>query len=135
MSIFATKPIVEIRGKVPFHKLYIDGRCEFDEFWDRIKSDGTYKGELIKIQAIMQQLAELQLLPHAKNNDIIVGKEKIGREIKTRNLRVYYFHDPGLGHLVVTGGKETNQGSDIKHLKKIKEAYLNSKTFKEKRPC
>ncbi len=128
MINFATKLISEIDGKIKFYKLIKDNKCEFDEFWSKIEKTGNLNKELINIQAIMQQVADMQMLPKAKFRNLTPNEENIKEyEIKTKNLRVYLFHNENKGRIIVCGGKKTSQKKDIKHFRNIKKLYFKNK--------
>ena len=44
-------------------------------------------------------------------------------EFKTKNLRVYAFHDKSNGRIIVLGGKKGTQKKDIKRFRLILENY------------
>ncbi len=126
MSIFTLSRINEIEGKLKFYKLFINGKCEFDKFYERCKRDGNLVSELIQIQARMQLLSDLKTIPNEKHKDITPKNEQIKEyEIKTKHLRIYLFHDKANGRVVVSGGKKTTQKKDIEHFRKIKKAYFD----------
>ena len=37
MRIFALKKIEQVKGKINFYKLEVDGKCEFDEFCELLE--------------------------------------------------------------------------------------------------
>jgi len=75
----------------------------------------------------MQQVSELQLLPKNKFRELKGSKDNIKEyEIKTRNLRVYLFHEEHTGRIIVCGGKKTSQEKDIKHFRNIKKQYFQN---------
>lgn len=126
MSTFVLEKIKEIEGRLSFYKLFVNGNCEFDEFYEQCKAEGNLESELNTIQARMQELADLKTLPKEKHRDITPKKETVKEyEIKTKHLRVYLFHDKENGRVLVTGGKKTEQPKDIKHFRNIKKAYFN----------
>jgi putative component of toxin-antitoxin plasmid stabilization module len=125
MYTFALEEIKEIKGKLKFFKLLINGKCEYDEFEKEIQSEGNLKSELITIESRLHEIADLKLLPKNKFRDI-TPKNASNKEyeIKTRNLRVYLFHEKRTGHVIVSGGKKGTQKHDIKHFQKIKNEYF-----------
>jgi len=128
MSTFALKEIPEIKGRLNFFKLFINGICEYDEFEQEITTDGTFKTELCTILTRMHEMADLKSLPLTKLRDITPKKDTIREyEIKTKHLRVYLFHDKNAGRVLVCGGKKGTQQSDIKHLRVIKKEYFKQK--------
>lgn len=131
MRIFTTQKIPEITGKIQFYKLLINKKCEFDEFWSEIEKSGNLNKELLKIQILMQEVSENKMLPNTKFRNLTPQKETIKEyEIKTKNLRVYLFHEEYTGRIIVCGGKKTTQKKDIKHFRKIKKQYFETKKTK-----
>jgi hypothetical protein len=128
MSIFAIKRITDIDGSIPFFKMVVNGVCEFDEFEAVIKNEGNYSKELIRIQTRMQELSEGKMLPINKFKPLSKSKDWLNEyEIKTKNLRVYLFHEPGTGRIIICGGKKSNQGKDIHHFRSILNSYIHRK--------
>lgn len=123
MSIFVLKKIEEIVGKVEFYKLEKNGFCFFNEFCEEITKDGNHESELIKIQIIMDSIANNKLLPQNKYKKL---DDSGNWEIKTRNLRVYLFHEKKTGKIIVLGGKKNSQKKDIVTFKNLKDQYLKS---------
>lgn len=128
MSTFELNEITEIKGKLSFFKLVIDGKCEFDLFVEQCEMDGNYSSELTTIQARMQQIADCKTLPKEKHRDITPKNDPHKEyEIKTKHLRVYMFHDKENGRVMVSGGKKPTQSKDIKHFQNVKKKYFNTK--------
>jgi putative component of toxin-antitoxin plasmid stabilization module len=127
MYNFTLERIEEIDGKVEFFKLIIDGHCELDDFLDQINSEGNLRKELITIQIRMQLVAECRSMPDEKFKDI-TPKGEIHKEyeIKTKNLRVYMFHEKRTGRIVVCGGKKSEQQSNLIHFRNVKKQYFLS---------
>ena len=114
MINFATKLISEIDGKIKFYKLIKDGKCEFDEFYSQIQKTSNLNKELVNMQVVMQQISDMEMLPKTKFRNLTPSKETIKEyEIKTKNLRVYLFHDEYKGRIIVCGGKKTTQKKDL----------------------
>ena len=128
MRNFALEIIPEITGKIKFYKLLIGDTCEFDEFWEMVEKSGNLNKELIKVQTLMQEVSEMNMLPGTKFKSITPKKETIKEyEIKTKNLRLYMFHEEHTGRIIVCGGKKSTQRKDIKHFRKIKKQYFEEK--------
>lgn len=127
MSKFELKKIEAVVGKQMFYKLLKDEICEFDEFVQQIKTEGSFDKEITKIYALMQQVAELKTLPQEKFKEITNPKSEVKEyEIKTKHLRVYLFHQEHTGKIIVLGGKKTTQNQDIAHFREIKKQYFES---------
>lgn len=128
MYIFALHEITEIRGKFKFFKLFVNETCEYDEFEKEIINQGNLLKELTTVIARMHEIADLKTIPKNKFRDITPKNDSTKEyEIKTKNLRVYIFHDKNTGHVIVCGGKKGTQQSDIKHFRNIKKEYLKQK--------
>lgn len=129
MPTFVLKEVSEIKGRIRFFYLMVNGVSEFEEFEKELLADGGYASELNTIQARMQQISDMRgLLPKTKFRDITPAKEQVKEyEIKTRNLRVYLIHEEKTGRIIITGGKKTTQKKDIRHFRQLKVAYLKQK--------
>jgi putative component of toxin-antitoxin plasmid stabilization module len=128
MYIFALKEITEIKGKLKFFKLLVNGTCEYDQFEKEIINEGNLTRELTTIITRMHEIADLKSLPKSKFRDITPKKDTIKEyEIKTKHLRVYLFHEKNTGRVIVCGGKKGTQQKDIKHFRNIKKEYLKQK--------
>jgi putative component of toxin-antitoxin plasmid stabilization module len=128
MNTFALQKIEEIVGRLEVFKLTVNGECEYDSFEKEIEAEGSYLSELTTIQVRLQEMAELKSLPDTKFKDITPEKEKVKEyEVKTKNLRVYLFHDVPNGRVIICAGKKTSQKKDIKHFREVKKRYLESK--------
>ena len=127
MPKFELEKIDAIIGKQAFYKLLKDGICEFDEFVAQIKAEGSFDKEIMKIYALMQQVAELKTLPQEKFKELKNSKSEVKEyEIKTKHLRVYLFHQEQTGKIIVTSGKKTTQDQDIAHFREIKKKYFEA---------
>ncbi|UPT68719.1 MAG: hypothetical protein M0D57_08890 [Sphingobacteriales bacterium JAD_PAG50586_3] len=122
MSIFVVKHVDKPHIRQPICKLVRDNKCIIDDFFDEIKADNNLKGELFKVWAIIEDVANGLLIPPNKYKS--VGNDAY--EVKTKHLRVYHCRKDGL-IILVSGGKKTTQDVDIKRAKKIIKEYLQSK--------
>jgi hypothetical protein len=126
MPTFALKPIEEVTGRLTFYRLYVDGTCEWEEFWNAYANDPQYATELEAIQRRMELLAELRPVnspskwKELKRNKSDPYKDY---EIKTKHLRAYYFKVDE-GNAVVLIGFKKDQDKDINRLRRIKQAYF-----------
>lgn len=126
MNKFGLRPLLQVKGRIPFSILEIDGRCPFLDFCDQIEQDGNLKKQLATALSRMEQVANKQLLPVQKFRDITPRKETVKEfEIKTKSLRIYMIKEEG--HIVILGGKKNSQGDDIGKFRAIKKRYLQSK--------
>jgi putative component of toxin-antitoxin plasmid stabilization module len=125
MNRFALADIEQVKGKINFKKLVINGVCQFEDFCVDVSMQGNLEKELDKIFSRMNQVANMLRLPKEKFRDITPAKETIKEfEIKTANLRVYLIKEEG--HIVVLGGKKNSQKEDIKQFRAIKKQYLKA---------
>lgn len=117
----------EVYGLFRFYKLVKDNNCQYNDFETIINKEGTYATELNRAKAIMEDFANKKSLPITKLRPLTQDRDEKYKEyeIKTENLRVYFFILPGRGDIVVLGGKKTKQKKDIKIFRKIKNEYLN----------
>ena len=126
MAKFTLKYIEEIKGKIEFYHLEVDGKIQYEEFEESLLRQGGYESELRQMESRMQEMAELRNpMPATKSRKI--GNDEY--EIKTRNLRRYLFHEKETGRIIVTLTKKhpKSQNADIKKFRKIKTEYLNQR--------
>jgi hypothetical protein len=130
MHTFALKKIEQVKGKIYFYKLEVDGHCEFDEFCEQLESkkEGS---KLRTIYAIMDSASNIAptRLPGTKYKELSgrpPGDDVKEYEIKKKPYRVYLFKDDE-GNIIVFGGSKSNQKKDIKRFRSIKNEYLLSK--------
>jgi hypothetical protein len=127
MHRFALKNIEQVKGKISFFKLEIDGKCYFDDFCKSFVSPEEEK-VLAVIYATMDSVANLKFLPNTKFREL-KGRRKSDKikdfEIKKDDIRVYLFKDKA-GHIVVFAGCKNDQEEDIARLRRIKLEYINS---------
>ncbi|WP_224994326.1 hypothetical protein [Cesiribacter sp. SM1] len=129
MTIFALQEIEEIRGKIKFFFLTVDGESQYEAFEAQIRAEGNLSSELITVQVRMQEMAEMRHpMPKTKCRDLTPKNDPVKEyELKTKHLRVYLIHEEHKGRIVVLAGKKGTQTKDIKRFRKLKEAYLNSR--------
>jgi len=125
MHTFTLEPMGEVRGRIPFFKLVIDGHCPFDAFCDQIQREGHQAKLTISTFTIMNQVSNLQRLPKEIVRDITPAREGVREyEIKRGALRFYLIKFKG--HIVILGGKKGTQQKDIARFRSLKKSYLNS---------
>jgi hypothetical protein len=134
MPKFALIKIDQVKGKINFYKLGIEGKCDFDEFCEAFET-AEEKKILLTLYAIMDSVANLSLLPKTKFREL-KGRKKSDKtkdyEIKKDTIRIYLFKDV-VGNIVVFGSSKQNQKEDIVRLRKLKEEYIKSKIYDNKR--
>ena len=130
MHRFALKKVEGIRGRIDFYFLVIDGKCEADDFLNKLIHTGRNK-DVGKLYSIIEGIASGMRLPPNRHKEL-QGRAKNDNvkdyEIKNGDLRLYYF-EISTGKIVVIGAnknKITAQRKDIKRFREIKLEYLKS---------
>lgn len=131
MSKFTLEILKEVSGKQNIYKLLNSGKCEFDDFWNKNEKDAIMKKQLAVIQTRLKAIADLKYNTLDKTKFKELSRPKNDKhkdyEIKTKNLRVYFFKDDGTGQIIVTGGTKDSQDEDIKRMRVIKAEYFKTK--------
>ncbi len=128
MIIFALQKIPEVSRRISVFKLLINEKSPYDEFEKLIRKETTYRKELHSIQVRLSEMADGKLLPEMKFRNITKKGDPIKEyEIKTRNLRVYLFHEENIGRIIVTGSKKGKQKINIRYFRNIKQHYIYQK--------
>ena len=140
MPTFELRLLDQVRGKVKFYKLLRNGQCQFDAFLAQLEQEGNLVAEIVSAFNLMEQVANNRPLPGTKCHPLgpaythlAGGKSYRVRqhEIKTKNLRLYYFHFHPTGEIVVLLGKKNTQREDINAFNSLVAQYgCNSKLFK-----
>lgn len=128
MPRFALKKIEQVKGRINFYKLEVDGRSEFNEFCEALENANERK-VLNTIYATMDSVANLKYLPKTKFRQLKGRKtsDKVkDYEIKKDTIRIYLFKDDK-GNIVVFSGTKNDQKEDIAKMRRIKEEYIKSK--------
>ncbi|HEY5125376.1 MAG TPA: hypothetical protein VIK14_16720 [Ignavibacteria bacterium] len=128
MRKFALIRIEQVKGKINFFKLEIDGKCEFDELCKQLENRKE-KSRLLVIYAIMDSVSNMIRLPGIKFKELTgrsPGDNVKEFEIKKRPYRVYLFKDNN-GDIVVFGSAKSRQKRDINRFRAIKYEYLKDK--------
>ncbi len=127
MPIFALKKIQAIAGKQEFFEIIIDGKSQYEDFYNEIKNNKQYYSELTTILTYMDLVSNLERLPSKKFKNITPKKELIKEyEFKSKNLRVYVFHLEKSGKIVARWGFKNTQKKDIMQFRSIKKQYLQT---------
>jgi putative component of toxin-antitoxin plasmid stabilization module len=128
MRKFETEEIEDVKGRISFFSLVIDGANIYDEFKKQITREGNLAKQLNQIKAIMLQVAELKLLPEKKFKDVTPHGEKVREyEIKTGDLRLYLIHEEHKGRIILLTGRKSTQKSDFPKFRSLKKQYIESK--------
>lgn len=128
MNKFALEEVTEIRGKIKFYYLIEDGDNLYKLFEDEVIKSNNLSKQLNTVQARMQEVAMMQLLPQKKLKEITPSNERVKEyEIKTDDLRVYFIKEEHTGNIILLGGQKNTQKKDIRKFRSLKKRYLNSK--------
>lgn len=125
MSQYYLERLFELEGNQRIFKLYEEGKCEFNEFWKRIESEGNLVNELAVIFRRLEDISCGRRLPKEKYRKLQLSLSWDAYEIKTKHLRVYLIKNPLDGQILIAGGKKTNQKKDIKRFERIAKRYLS----------
>ncbi len=110
-----------------YYKLYVDGKCDFETFYEEIAKNVSDMKSMAAIIAYMDSLSA-QILPGTIYNYIHDSRRKDLYEFKKKNLRVYVI-DQRPNIYVVMGGYKGNQKKDIAKLKeRVREFPQEEKT-------
>ena len=131
--LFETRRLDQSRpGKLTFVKLLKKGACQFDDFLTQLEREGGYDKEVDKAINLMDQLARCKPLRGPQHHALgTLGRTVKGKthtvtcyEIKTANLRIYYFHHPPNTEIVVFMGKKNTQPTDLSAFESLVGRYL-----------
>lgn len=98
-----------------FYKLYVNGKCEFDDFLEEIKKNVADSNNMKSIIAYMDSLSA-QLLPSTIYNYIQGSKRNDLFEFKKKNIRVYVIDQRPNIYIVMGGYKGSQEKKDIPRL-------------------
>ncbi len=122
MPKYELKRIGEIIGKCSFYTLVINGVNVYEEFFEKHK--GLYLNELKRVTGRMKLVAEGKRLPKKMARPIDSSKDYKLLEIKSKNLRIYTFHQDKTGKVIIHCGHKSTQKKDIPKFQKIVEDYV-----------
>ena len=63
MFTFAEELIQVPGARENFYKLWINGKCPADEFWNEIRRSGNHDNDLDKIQVIIERISRGEPVP------------------------------------------------------------------------
>ena len=98
-----------------YYRLFVDGKCEFDDFLQEVNKNVADKKIMNAIIAYMDSLSA-QLLPSIIYNHIESGERHDLYEFKKKNLRVYVIDQRPNIYIVMGGYKSTQKKKDIPRL-------------------
>lgn len=104
-----------------FYKLFIDGKCLFDEFVEELKKMPMDYKCLPSVYALMERYSPHQPLPPKKFRNIKGIKRKDVYEFKSNKVRIYVILNCPKVY-IITGSVKNDQDKTIKRIdKKIKD--------------
>ena len=98
-----------------YYRLFVDGKCEFDDFLQEVNKNVADKKNMNAIIAYMDSLSA-QLLPSTIYKHIESGERHDLYEFKKKNLRVYVIDQRPNIYIVMGGYKSTQKKKDIPRL-------------------
>ena len=108
--------LVNNRNGYTFKKMYINGVCQFDDFYEEVYASKNEYKNLVAIMALMQCFSDI-LLPKEKFRQIKDLDRNDIYEFKKKGLRVYVLLcKPDV--VIILGGYKKNQKKDISRLKR-----------------
>ena len=108
--------LVNNRNGYTFKKMYINGVCQFDDFYEEVHTSKNEYKNLLAIMALMQCFSDT-LLPKEKFRQIKDLDRNDIYEFKKKGLRVYVLLcKPDV--VIILGGYKKNQKKDISRLKR-----------------
>lgn len=128
MPEYSTEPFDLVSNShYEFHKLFIDGKCRFDDFYESIRQSKTDLNSFDKIISMMDDFGPQLLLPKTKFRHL----EDVGRndvfEFKNGQIRIYVIKQQPDIYVVIGGGK----GKQYKIIRWLKKSL---KDFKSETP-
>lgn len=117
MHEYTTKPYEDVNNsQYKFYKLYIDGKCQFDEFLKEIERSKSDKKLFKYIISYMDGITDQNRFPFTKFNHIHDEDRHDIFEFKKDRIRVYVIKQKPNFYIVIGGFKGT-QDKDIDKLK------------------
>lgn len=108
-----------------YYRLFVDGKCEFDDFLQEVNKNVADKKNMNAIIAYMDSLSA-QLLPSIIYNHIESGERHDLYEFKKKNLRVYVIDQRPNIYIVMGGYKSTQKKKDIPRLIRKTKDFPNT---------
>lgn len=99
-----------------YYKLYINNKCQFDEFCEEVKRRVSDNESLQAIYGYMELLGALPL-PESKHRIIKDAEQRDIWEFKKNNIRVYVVKTMKEVYIVM-GGYKADQKRDIERVKR-----------------
>ena len=106
--------------KYTYYKLYVDGKCAFDDFLKEIERNIVDKKSYSSIVAYMDSLGA-QMIPATKFNHIKGSKRKDLFEFKKDRVRVYVINQKPNIYIVMGGYKNTQKNDISSFIQKTKD--------------
>lgn len=127
MSTFTLKKVDTVRAKQELDELVVDGVGQLEAFETLLKeTDVRFLSEFKTLLSYMEYAANGNSLPDTKFKDVTPANTLVKEyEFKSKHLRVYAIKKAN-GKIIILGGFKTNQKTDFKRFRSLKEQYLNS---------
>ncbi len=124
--MFSVKLLETIKAKTPAYLLIREGKCLTEIFYDeRIRKNKRLVKEYFKLLRRFEHHLDGHRLPVPQQLNMIKnGDQTVGYEIKTDNLRLYFFQAQ-TGKIIATCGHKKTQPKDVERFKEV------IKTFKK----
>jgi len=125
MTRFTLERVTEIVEKIDFYYLLVDGKNQYKAFEELISTEGNYLKEIDQLQIRMQFVAQRKTLPISQLRPL--GNKEY--ELKTKHIRLFYFHHENCGHVIVFAVKKDpktkRQNQQITKFRNLKKQYLD----------
>lgn len=105
-----------------FYRLFIDGECLFDEFYEEVQHIKEDMKSMVAIINLMDHFSEHLQLPDSKFRHIESMHRSDVFEFKKKTIRVYIvLQKPNV--YIVMGGYKKDQDNDIRRLKRCLKGF------------
>jgi hypothetical protein len=123
MIKFAIERMGELKGDIPFYKLFIDGNCQINEFEEEISKSSTHYSECKTLLSYMDYLSNGGRPPKVKYKILKTSKNTKCTcfEFKGRHVRYYGYIDSCGSYIVCFACKndKSEQKLDISRLETL----------------
>ncbi len=118
-----------LNATVEFFKLEVNGKCPFDEFWEKMAASGNQNKAMDKVLAIISFLSQGTRVPPEQFKELRHRRENDpwpDYEIRAKQIRIYLFEDAEKRKIIVLGELKTEktQEKNIAKMRDIKLAYF-----------
>ena len=106
-----------LEEKHTVYKLKINGRCEFDKFYDKTMRSGNNKIHMEKAINYLRLRAVNDM--NIPNRIKFLGPDEF--EVKAKQIRLYAFVLPKRGDIIVLGEIKKGKGKQSKNIERMRE--------------